>query len=1075
MEVKPLMMKKLTRIRLINWHFFTNETISVNGSFLITGENTSGKSTILDAIQLVLTTNTRKFNTAANEKSNRDLKGYVRCKTGDEERAYLREGSVITYVALEFYEEKRNQYFTIGVKIDSADDESRLNSKWFCEECKLDSLSFLTDGRPSMTGEFRKDDRKVSLISQVSEAKLRFARRLGNLEERFFDIIPKSLAFKPMDKVKDFINKFLLSEKNIEVSALRKNINLLKEFENLMEITKEKTKSLEEILNKHDELEMKDREIRINDILIKKAEIEDINDLIALLDKEIHIYKRQLEEEKIKEKEADQKHESENNRLSNLQIAHANNEITKLINDTENDIKSLNKDKDYLSEKLKKLKGMVTKLIETLSLLSKYDEVIATKEQILNFLNTKIDISKNRELVYDLKINLNNYKETYTEKFYVLRSQLDKALDKRLELENEIKDLKNKKLSYPNNTKLLKNAIEEEFRKRDIDSPVRIFSDLLEITDPRWQNAIEGYLNNQRFYIIVEPNHYKIALNVYHRIRKEVHSVGLINTGKLKLDIKTNPESLAYVITSDNIFAKSYANYLLNRIVRCENIDQLKDHNIAITFDCFLYQNFAVRRIYEKVYSTPFIGAHAYKVQLELKEKEYNQLIDKIKMIKDEETKYKSLTRAIEFCNMDVIDENIEVPVRIEKVISLIEAKQTELKMAKSNPNYIEIQIEIESCKKQVKRYREDHYAIRDKTIELKKDIEFKEKEVEERKEDLNRKKYYFDQVCEEDTLAMNEGMKKYDEQRRTKLPATIVSNFSPHRKGLENRKQEFSDELIRLQSHFCSAYDCDLGTGPESILIYKAEHHKLESSEIVKYEDELRKAKYNCEIEFKESFLARLRENIESAKIEFKSLNKSLKGIYYGEDSYKFDISYNKKKESLYKMIVSEQNIGGFTLWSNSFEEEYKDEMNDLFEKLTAHDDLGDKVIEEYTDYRTYLDYDIIVEKKDGSILKFSNIYGEKSGGETQTPYYVSIAASFVQLYKLGDTIRIIMLDEAFDKMDDNRIASMMDFFNSQNFQIIIATPPSKMEVIGEKVDTILITMREGNHSIVEVYDYDQ
>jgi uncharacterized protein YPO0396 len=287
MEVKPLMMKKLTRIRLINWHFFTNETISVNGSFLITGENTSGKSTILDAIQLVLTTNTRKFNTAANEKSNRDLKGYVRCKTGDEERAYFRNGSVITYVALEFYEEKRNQYFTLGVKIDSADDESKLNTKWFSEECKLEALSFLTDGRPSMTEEFRKNERKVSLISQVSEAKLRFGRRLGNLEDRFFDMIPKSLAFKPMDKVKDFINKFILSEKKIEVSTLRRNINLLKEFEDLMEITKVKIKRLEEILSKYDDVETKDREIKINDILIKKAEIEEINDLIASLDKDI--------------------------------------------------------------------------------------------------------------------------------------------------------------------------------------------------------------------------------------------------------------------------------------------------------------------------------------------------------------------------------------------------------------------------------------------------------------------------------------------------------------------------------------------------------------------------------------------------------------------------------------------------------------------------------------------------------------------------------------------------------------------------------------------------------------------
>jgi uncharacterized protein YPO0396 len=171
--------------------------------------------------------------------------------------------------------------------------------------------------------------------------------------------------------------------------------------------------------------------------------------------------------------------------------------------------------------------------------------------------------------------------------------------------------------------------------------------------------------------------------------------------------------------------------------------------------------------------------------------------------------------------------------------------------------------------------------------------------------------------------------------------------------------------------------------------------------------------------------------------------------------------------------MIMDERNFRDFTLLSDSFEEKYKEEINDLFNKLMAYDDRGNKIIEEYTDYRSYLDYDIIVEKKDGNRLRFSNIYGEKSGGETQTPYYVAIAASFLQLYKFNDTIRIIMLDEAFDKMDENRIESMMEFLASQDFQIIIAVPPNKMEYIGEKVDTILTTIRVGQSAIVERYEY--
>ncbi len=1068
-------MKKLTRIRLINWHYFTDETIEVRGSFLISGENTSGKSTILDAIQLVLTTNTRKFNTAANEKSNRDLKGYVRCKTGDEENAYLRSGSVITYVALEFFEEAKQQAFTLGVKIDSADAESRLKSKWFVEECRLEDLAFLTGGRPSMTEEFRRDDRKVNLISQVSEAKLRFGRRLGNLEDRFFDMIPKSLAFKPMDKVKDFINKFILSQKTIEVVSLRRNINLLKEFEDLMAITKKKIEGLERIEGRYRQVALKEREIRTNDILIKRAEIEEVNAAIAALHKERHKHGRSLEEARRRQYAADQGYESERNRLKNLQIAHANNETTRLIGAAEADIEALKKDHHHLVEKLERLKDMVALLTRALTLLAREGVAVAGNRQITAFLQAGGDVGKKRDLAYELQTSLTRFKETYSEAYFTVKSELSQAMSRRLALEKEIQDLRDKKLSYPLNTRRLKEAIEEEFERLGIKSPVRIFSDLLEITDKTWHNAIEGYLNNQRFYLIVAPEHYPAALGVYHRIKKEVHSVGLVNTGKLDLDAGTDPASLAYLISSDNRYAKAYANHLLGRVVRCGRVEDLKDHLRAITPEGMVYQNFAVKRIDEKVYRTPFIGAGAYKVQLEAREKEYEGLRADIDAFETRVGELGALKSALEACRMAVIDENIEVPLAIETVIHSMGEKEAELQRARNNPNYIEIQQEIEACQRRVEQYREEYQSYRDRETAHQKDLEYIARDLERQEEDLKTMTGRFEALCEEDLQATEEGLGKFDEQRKTKSPQMIVRNYSPHRKGLESKKAEFSDELIRLQSQFCSAYECDFETGPDSIHRYKEELHRLTSSDLIKYEDQLNKARQDCELEFKESFLARLKENIESARLEFKSLNKALKGIYYGEDSYRFELTGNKKKESLYRMIMDEQNQRGFSLWTETFGEEYREEMRDLFDKLTAYDDLGDRVIEEYTDYRSYLDYDIIVEKRDGGTLRFSNIYGEKSGGETQTPYYVAIAASFVQLYRSGDTIRIIMLDEAFDKMDDNRIAAMMDFFNSQDFQIILATPPAKMEVIGDKVDTILMALREGNHAMVEVYDYEQ
>ncbi|HZK54698.1 MAG TPA: ATP-binding protein [Desulfosporosinus sp.] len=999
------MMKKLCRIRLINWHYFVNELIHVEGSFLISGENTAGKSTILDAIQIVLTTNHRKFNAAANEKSTRNLKGYVRCKTGNEDNAYLRTGSIISYVALEFYEQKTSKYFTLGVKIDSPDEESKLTIKWFCEECKMEELSFLAGGRPATTEEFRRKDKKINLISQKLDAKERFRRRLGNLEDRFFDMIPKSLAFKPMVNVKDFINKFILSEKAIEVATLRNNIAALKELEDLMELTKDKIAELKAILAKNEDIIAKEREIKTNEILIKKADLEAKKLEFEGLERSQESLSQNLMREQAKEAALSSSLENEQDRLTNLQVALGQNETAQLIKDTKHRIQILEQDKRHTEASVRKLEAMLEIVADALTLLNKFEVYILSKDELLKL--GSVDPNDNEvqtEHIYSLKKELKLLLEGYTSDNVRQKDLLDKYKVTKIKLEKEIKDLQNKKLTYPDNTTKLLLAIKQEFINQGIRSEPRILSDLLEITDPAWHNAVEGYLNTQRFYLIVEPQHYGAALEVYNRIKKDIHTVGLVNTNKLDLNTGADNASLAYVIKSDNRWARTYAVYLLNRVSRCEEVQRLKDYRVAMTADCMLYQNHAVRRIDEKVYRTPYIGAHAFEVQLKNKLAELKGINEDIRVAEENLTTFGKIIDKLERCNIDVIQENINAPMQFKEINERIRTERLELKTAENDPSIIEIQMQIQACHGQVITLQKEHGKTKEMIGSFKNKIEGASAEMKELQLLITNLIKRFKLLCDEDLELAELGRDKFNEQLKTKTPATIVQNFSPLKVGLDHKKIELSGELIKLQLSYCSKYDCDLGSGDQLVQEYVKEHHKLVSADIIKYEDDLEKAKENCHLEFRESFLARLRENIEDAKLEFKNLNAALKNVYYGEDSYKFELTHNKTKESIYQMITSRKNEMGMNLWSQSFEEDYKEEMEDLFAKLTAYDDKGEKVLAEYTDYRSYLDYDIIVEQKDGTIQRFSKIYGEKSGGETQTPYYVAIAASFVQLYKLGD-----------------------------------------------------------------------
>ena len=113
-ERESRQMKKLTRMKLINWHRFENCIIDFGDSTLLSGENGAGKSTLLDAIQFVVTCSASSFNKAAHENGKRKLTGYIRCKTGRENRPMKRTGEVTAHVALEFYEERQTEIFHCG-------------------------------------------------------------------------------------------------------------------------------------------------------------------------------------------------------------------------------------------------------------------------------------------------------------------------------------------------------------------------------------------------------------------------------------------------------------------------------------------------------------------------------------------------------------------------------------------------------------------------------------------------------------------------------------------------------------------------------------------------------------------------------------------------------------------------------------------------------------------------------------------------------------------------------------------------------------------------------------------------
>ncbi|MFA5742007.1 MAG: SbcC/MukB-like Walker B domain-containing protein, partial [Candidatus Izemoplasmatales bacterium] len=277
-------------------------------------------------------------------------------------------------------------------------------------------------------------------------------------------------------------------------------------------------------------------------------------------------------------------------------------------------------------------------------------------------------------------------------------------------------------------------------------------------------------------------------------------------------------------------------------------------------------------------------------------------------------------------------------------------------------------------------------------------------------------------------------------------------------------------DVLRGKQFKYVNTFNLGYPFGYEHMNFYLDELNKLIKSELVKYESKVREAREAAEKLFKEDFIAKLRSYIVAAQDEIGKINTTLKAIHFGEDTYEFIFPKSKEYADYYDMVLSDDSLKtGGEIFNYDFEMKYERQLEELFINLAADEVNSNGAINKFTDYRTYMDYDIKIINRLEDVTMYSKVFKEKSGGETQVPFYVATIASFVRLFQQAgrgnqsDTIGLILFDEVFDKMDTSRIRAMMEFINQLPVQIILATPPQKMEVLSKYTDTTVVTLRDG------------
>lgn len=200
-------MKRLKRMLLINWYFFQKEVIEFDTLTFLTGKNGTGKSTIIDALQLVLLSDTSGsfFNKSANGKSRRTLIGYLRGELSDDEAGgftYLRNDRFTSYVVLEFYDEEKSRYFTAGCCFDVYSDNDTPHL-FFGYYGAMPENFFIIDGLPLSIERLRRwiraEHPESTHMATATNKEFRdyLYGKLGGLQTKFADLFKKSGTLYP--------------------------------------------------------------------------------------------------------------------------------------------------------------------------------------------------------------------------------------------------------------------------------------------------------------------------------------------------------------------------------------------------------------------------------------------------------------------------------------------------------------------------------------------------------------------------------------------------------------------------------------------------------------------------------------------------------------------------------------------------------------------------------------------------------------------------------------------------------------------------------------------------------------
>jgi uncharacterized protein YPO0396 len=1089
-------MKQLTCIRLINWHLFENTTITCQGSTYFIGVNGVGKSTILDAIQFALVGGQRdvKYNRAAMSGSRRTLTSYVRGELGIEGQRFLRDDTTAV-VALEFRNPDES-YFVHGAVVDAYEDARSPNIVYFMvNNARLsDAWFFHSEGRVFDSRAFRRHMEnfafpplaRARVFTRLEDYRFHLLNRLGQLKETFPAKITKGVAFSPLVNIRDFVHNYLLDEDLVDVKTLRDQLETMRHFETLAADVRQRIADLDRI-EEFDQERQANRRRRITNGVIGRRALADTH--LA----ELKRYRLELDQARLDLSRFRLQRDDLAERLIHARQALVHAQVALHTDTTAIRERSLRQEIAPLEAELADLHRCERRVRQTLT------REVKDAERLQSFLiedglevppSLQAFIEADESHIAQLQLDFEALGYRYAERHALLKNQGDQLRQEAEQLQREIVQLRtgDREVSYeaaaPRAARLRRLLRAELGLAAD---RVIYLCTALRVPDESWQDAVEGILGRSRFDLLVPPEHYDSAMHLYRqrRHKDDLHGVGLPDTDRILENARTaGHESLATEVQTEHPAVRALVDMLLGGYVKCDALEDLRDHRTAVTRDCFVRRNYTSRHLNPRDYRHWFIGERATPRQIERREERLDAIRQELLELQAQDATLQerlALTRDRVRTLID-LERDLSVLDGVPALAAKLEALQDEL-AALDSQTIEALRAELELHRATVDKLQAGVGELDQRIGGLQTRIETLSEEtipsLEQKADQVTQGIHQF--LLQEDAAdLLDEINREYERRRQRQSLETVLTNATRYEGDHQTAEDRSRTKLREAKQSYSLTYQFGYD-GDEDAARYLAERDRYIESELPEYEARIAEQRALAEQELVENFVHRLREQIGDARQQLAYLNTTLAGLRFGGERFEFVTKPEPALRQVYDMIMDSQNILGESLFESDFRQRHQQGWDLLFERLTAAP--GEELVpelRELQDYRNYLRYDIRIHYPGGDRALLSQIKAKKSGGETTTPFYVAMAASFAQAYRLNqprpsDTIRLAMFDEAFGKMDTARTASALQFMVDSQLQVLLATPPDKAAGLLPYVDSVRTVVRKDNHAFVIEIDKAQ